>query len=151
MNLTTLNPREIEYMPNDKLGLAYHRLQNLLAIANTKSLTAESLQEINAKIHELNTSTKINGAFLSLVQLKESEIIEIIEKDSKAVPAGHYTKRWTAIGMTAIGIPIGLVIGLLIDNIALLAIGIPIGFGIGVFIGKLMDSKAAEEGRQYSL
>lgn len=151
MKVLALNLRNIEYMLDDKLVLAYQRLQKLLEIAEQKPLSESSIQKINAKIEELNTSNKINGALLSLVQLTESEIIEIIEQDSKMVPKGHYSKRWIAIGMSAIGVPLGLIVGMLMDNIALLAVGIPVGLGIGSLIGKSLDSKAAEEGRQYSL
>ena len=151
MKVLALNLRNIEYMLDDKLVLAYQRLQKLLEIAEQKPLSESSIQKLNAKIEELNTSNKINGALLSLVQLTESEIIEIIEQDSKMVPKGYYSKRWIAIGMSAIGVPLGLIVGLLMDNIALLAVGIPLGLGIGSLIGKSLDSKAAEEGRQYSL
>lgn len=151
MKISDLNPRELEYMPNDKLAEAYQRLHKLLDIARDKNLSDLSTQKINIKIDELNNSNKINGALLSLVKLTESEIIEIIEHDSKIVPKGHYSKRWIAIGMTAIGLPLGISISMWLGNIALLAVGMPIGLGIGVLIGKSLDHKAAEEGRQYSL
>lgn len=56
-----------------------------------------------------------------------------------------------ALGMSAFGLPFGVVIGLITKNMGLLAIGLPIGMGIGVMVGSKMDKKALEEGRQLNM
>lgn len=38
MKISDLNPRELEYMPDDKLAEAYQRLHKLLDIARDKNL-----------------------------------------------------------------------------------------------------------------
>ena len=50
--------------------------------------------------------------------------------------------------MTAFGLPIGVVFGLLMKNMGLMAIGLPIGLGVGAAVGSSMDKKALQEGRQ---
>jgi hypothetical protein len=49
--------------------------------------------------------------------------------------------------MDAIGIPIGVVFGSILDNMAYLSIGLPIGLATG----SSMDQKALKEGRQLNV
>jgi len=56
-----------------------------------------------------------------------------------------------AIGMSAFGIPFGVVFGASLDNMGYLGIGLPIGMAVGMVIGAGMDKKAFEEGRQLDL
>lgn len=151
MNLFQLQPQYTDTMLDDKLTKAYARLQSILQIAQRNSLSASATEKINERIHTLNTSTKINGARYRLTTLTENEIIDILEQDLKLVPRGYHSKRWLAIGMSAFGISLGVVIGLLAKNMAFLGIGLPIGLGIGALIGNRMDAKAAAEGRQYEI
>lgn len=151
MNLFQLQPKQTDSMPDDKLTQAYNRLQSILKIAQIKPLSEVATNKINDKIKALNSSTKINGALYRLITLTENEIVDIIEQDVKVVPVGYYSKRWLAIGMSAFGISLGVIIGLITKNMAFLGIGLPIGLGIGAIIGRQMDSKAALEGRQYEI
>ena len=52
------------------------------------------------------------------------------------------------LGMSAFGIPMGVLFGLSIGNMGMLGIGLPIGMAIGVGLGSSMDKKAYNEGRQ---
>jgi F0F1-type ATP synthase assembly protein I len=71
-----------------------------------------------------------------------------IEKKHKIFPQKYYQNLWLANDMTIIGLPLGLIFGMLIDNIAFLAVGIPLGMSIGIAIGINLDNKAQKEGRQ---
>jgi len=42
----------------------------------------------------------------------------------------------------------GVVFGIMVDNMAYLGIGLPLGLAIGAAVGSNMDKKAKEEGRQ---
>ena len=151
MKLSKLHTKHHILLSDDKLILAYQRLENLLHIAESKTLSEIAIQKINTKLELLNTTTKINDALYRLANLIENEIITILEEDLKIVPIGYYSKKWIAIGMSAFGIPLGLIIGLLSKNMGMLAVGLPIGLGIGTIIGKTKDARAASLGLQYNI
>lgn len=50
--------------------------------------------------------------------------------------------------MAAFGVPLGVALGLILDNMGLIGIGLPIGMLIGLAVGAHMDKKALDEGRQ---
>ncbi|MCA5006376.1 hypothetical protein [Sphingobacterium bovistauri] len=150
MKLIQLQTDLIAGMPNDKLTKAYIRLQNLLTVVESRIESEILIEKINYKIQNLNSSNKINGALFRLVNLTENEIINFIEQDLKIVPVGYYSKKWLAIGMTAFGIPFGIILGTALKNMALIGIGLPIGLGIGALIGRKKDTEAAIKGRQYN-
>jgi len=79
------------------------------------------------------------------------KILKLLEKEMKVVPKNHYRNLWLAVGMSAIGVPIGLVFGLCLGNIGLLGTGLPIGMAIGMVFGSNMDNKAFKEGRQLDM
>lgn len=58
---------------------------------------------------------------------------------------------WMVLGMSAFGLPIGLMFGLMMDNLAFLGIGLPIGMGLGLTLGTALDKKAFENGNQLDL
>ncbi|MBQ0152941.1 MAG: hypothetical protein KBS61_08630, partial [Chryseobacterium sp.] len=53
-----------------------------------------------------------------------------------------------ALGMSGIGLPLGVAFGLSVGSIGLLGLGLPFGMAIGAGIGTSMDKKAQKEGRQ---
>jgi hypothetical protein len=55
------------------------------------------------------------------------------------------------LGIAVFGIPIGVIFGASLDNMAYLAIGLPIGLVIGIGVGAVMDQKALKEGRQLDI
>jgi hypothetical protein len=66
----------------------------------------------------------------------------------KLVPKDYYRSLWMTLGMSAFGIPMGVVFGISMGSMAYLGIGLPIGLVIGIAVGTAMDKKALEEGRQ---
>lgn len=80
-----------------------------------------------------------------------SSLLKLLEKELKLVPKDHYRTRWMVVGMSAFGLPFGVVFGTSLGNMAYLGLGLPIGMGIGIAIGASMDEKAKKEGRQLTL
>ncbi|HCI55298.1 MAG TPA: hypothetical protein DFI01_05150 [Bacteroidales bacterium] len=111
-------------------------------------MPTETVDLINNEIEQLNSISVIDKYFEKAIKEKENRIIKLIEKKHKIVPKNYYRKLWMIIGMSAFGIPIGLLFGLSIGNFGMLAIGIGIGMAIGVGVGTSMDKKAFNEGRQ---
>jgi len=133
---------------NFKVSNAYQQLGKLLNGLEVKELPTETVDLINNEIEQLNSISVIDKYFEKAIKEKENRIIKLIEKKHKIVPKNYYRKFWMIIGMSAFGIPIGLVFGLGIGNFGMLAIGIGIGMAIGVGVGTSMDKRAFNEGRQ---
>jgi hypothetical protein len=149
MKLKALHKKSLS--SDDQSYEVYSKFQNLIQILHKKDLPSNLITDINTDIEAINTSSNSGKSLKKLIHNKQSSIVKLIEKEVKLVPKNHYKTLWLAIGMSAIGIPIGVVIGMSTGNMAFLGIGLPIGLGIGVAIGTQMDKKAMEEGRQLNI
>lgn len=127
---------------------AYQQLGKLLNALEVKELPTETVDLINNEIEELNSISEIDKYFLKAIKEKENNVIKLIEKKHKIVPRNYYRKLWMILGMSAFGIPMGLLFGLSMGNFGMLGIGLPIGMAIGVGVGSSMDKKAFNQGRQ---
>jgi len=125
--------------------------QKLLEELRKRTLPAEVIEFINRQINEINSFTGTEKDLSAQVKKSQTEILKLIEKDMKLVPKNHYRTMWLALGMASFGLPLGVVFGLSLGNMAFLAIGLPFGMGIGVAVGTALDKKAAAEGNQLDL
>jgi len=133
---------------NPKLNELYSQFQEILEKLKHQKLPSEAVQYINNIVEQINSTMLQDKALLKLLKDKQNIIIKYLEKEHKIVPKNYYKKLWLAVGMTAFGLPIGVVFGLLMKNMGLMAIGLPIGLGFGAAAGSSMDKKALQEGRQ---
>ena len=133
---------------NQKAHNAYSKLSELLKELEFKNLPSETVSVINDEVEELNSISSSDKQLLKIIKDKENKIIRLIVNKHKIVPANYYRKLWMILGMSSFGIPLGVVFGISIGNLALLGIGMPIGMAIGIGIGSIMDKKANTEGRQ---
>lgn len=141
-----------DIIQNDiKLNNAFAQLQKLLEAIHQKKLPDNVIVKINSEIFQVNSSSLLGKALLNLIKKKQSKIVGLVEKELKIVPINYYRNLWLALGMTAFGLPMGVVLGLSLGNIAFLGIGLPIGLVIGIAAGTAMDKKAKEEGRQLDI
>lgn len=143
-----LNPEQIN---NDKVKNLYDQMQELIEKLNIKKLPSEPVQFINQQIEDINSTTLTDSQLYKFLKKIQTAIIKKLEADHKIVPKNYYRNLWTAVGMSAFGLPFGLLFGLLMGNIGLMALGLPIGLAIGVGIGTSMDKKALAEGRQIDM
>jgi len=131
-----------------KLHQAYLQLQTFLHELNKRSIPNNVAQPINATILNLNTIADATTGLKKAIHKAQSNIIKLVVKELKIVPRSYYRNMWFAVGMTAFGLPIGVIFGMSMGNIGLMAVGLPLGMLIGAIIGTSMDKKAAKEGRQ---
>ncbi|SDW65176.1 hypothetical protein [Aequorivita viscosa] len=150
MNLLELHKKE-NLTENIKLCKVYIQLEELLKELNKKKLSPQVVEHINLEIKELNTSSLTDSRLLKFAKEKRTKIIRLLEKEHKIVPKNYYRNLWLVLGMSAFGLPLGVVFGLMTSNMGLLAIGLPIGMAIGIAVGTKMDNKAQEEGRQLQI
>ena len=147
MPLIELKEKERLY-ENNKVYLQHTQLRVLLHELAEKDLTLEMVETINQDIVVVNDHDLTSNGLSKLLKTKQTKILKLVDKELKLVPKDYYRNLWQITGMSAIGLPIGAAIGVLVNNMGLLAVGLPIGMGIGILIGVRMDKKALEEGRQ---
>ena len=144
--------KKIEKKPNidqdQKLMDKFDGFEKLINELEKKEVPPDIVNSINRDIDEINSFSGSGKDLLKQFRKTQSGIIKMLEKELKLVTKNHYRNMWLAVGMSAFGIPIGVIIWVIADNPGLLAIGIPIGMGIGIAVGIAMDKKANENGKQ---
>ncbi len=136
---------------NIKLNTTYLQLKEVLKLLSQKEISDELIAKLNHEISQLNSTTLVGAPLLHVLKKKQSKLLQLVEKEAKLVPINHYRNIWLALGMSAFGIPLGMVFGFGLGNMAYLGIGLPIGLAIGMAVGSAMDKKAKEEARQLDI
>ena len=136
---------------NTKLFKAFSQFDDVLAELKKKELPKEIIFSINNTIEGIITFKGPEKEFKKHIRKAQSGIMKLIEKKLKIVPRNHYRNIWFVLGMSAFGIPIGIVLGASQGNNGMLGAGLPIGMVIGIAVGTSMDKKAFREGRQLDL
>lgn len=136
---------------HEKLNASFNQFDKLLKELRAKELPNETVKSINSEIDQVNSASESDNDLSKQIKSAQSHIIKIIEKKHKLVTKNHYRNTWLATGMAVFGIPLGVVFGISLGNMAFLGVGLPIGMAMGMAIGTDMDKKAFEEGRQIDL
>ncbi|WBL26805.1 hypothetical protein [Zunongwangia sp. HGR-M22] len=148
MELKSIKPRA-DIAQNKKAYKTFSQFMGFTEVIKQQELTDPVIEKLNVEIDKANEAPikKLKN------QIRKSQLkmLQIIEKDLKLVPKNYYQNTWIAIGISAIGIPLGTVFGLVLDNMAYLGLGIPIGLAIGFAIGSQKDKKAKKENRQMNM
>ena len=129
----------------------YFQFEKLLNELRNRELPDKIISSINSDVDKINSIVDSGKVFRKMVRQKQAEIIKQLEKEQKIVPKNHYRNIWMAVGMAVFGVPLGVVFGMSLDNMAFLGIGLPIGLVIGLGVGAEMDKKAFREGRQLDI
>jgi hypothetical protein len=116
-----------------------------------RELPVEMVSAINQEVEVINAVSDTGKGFRKMVRDKQSHILKMLEKELKLVPKNYYRNMWLAIGMAVFGLPLGVVFGASLGNMAFIGIGLPIGMVIGMGVGAEMDKKAFREGRQLDI
>jgi hypothetical protein len=129
------------------------QIQKFLQLINELKdieISESILSTINEEIEKVNQA---ESKKLLTAQLAKSyrNILKIAEKELNLVAKNHYRNMWMAIGMSAFGIPLGVVFGASLNNYGFIGIGLPIGFALGIAIGSKKDKEAQEQGRQLNI
>ena len=150
MNIIELKERE-GISENAKTSRVYDQFRKLMNELMKKELPDNIIEFVNQDIEEINSTSLTDKNLRKLVRQKQAKILKLLEKELKVVPKNHYRNLWLAVGMSAIGVPIGVIYGIIMNNMAFLGIGLPIGMAVGMVLGARMDKKALEEGRQLDM
>ncbi len=145
---------ELNHRPDDenlKLNEIFSQFRQLLAELENREIPDEIVTSINNDIDEINSITVIGNELQKEIERRLQRIIKLLEKNLKLVPKNYYRNLWMILGIAVFGIPIGVIFGASLDNMAYLAIGLPIGLVIGIGLGAVMDQKALKKGRQLDI
>lgn len=134
-----------------KLKKRFDQFNLLIDEINKKEIPEELITSFNDMVQKLNQQQSSAKLLRINIRRTQTKLLKQVEKELKIVTKNHYRNTWMALGMSAFGIPMGVVFGSAMDNMALLGIGLPIGMIIGMAIGDQMDKKAAKEGRQLDI
>ena len=129
----------------------YSRLKSVITALNNKELNKETWSEISSTIEAFNQHNITEKEYGKLAGRTRVKILSIAERKMKLIAKNTMMTRWMAIGMSAFGVPFGIIYGLSIDNMAFLGVGIGMGMSIGVGIGIALDKKALRENRQLDI
>jgi len=129
----------------------YALLNKLIQELQNRGLPPEVVINMNEEIVKLNLLANDQPKLLSHIKSAKNILLKIIKEDLEIVPKNYYRNLWLALGMSAFGLPLGVVFSSLLDNTSFIAIGLPIGMGIGIALGTQMDKKAISENRQLDL
>jgi hypothetical protein len=140
-----------EWEQDKKLSERYQLFNQLTRELEQKDVPEKIIAEINIAIEQQNDMEGNSSTLLKSYRALQKKIVKLLEKELQLVTLHHYRTLWTLIGMSTIGIPIGIVYANIIGNMALMSIGIPIGMGIGALLGSLRDKKALENGKQLNV
>lgn len=145
---------ELNHRPDDenlKLNEIFSQFRQLLAELENREIPDEIVTSINNDIDEINSITVIGNELQKEIERRLQRIIKLLEKNLKLVPKNYHRNLWMILGIAVFGIPIGVIFGASLDNMAYLAIGLPIGLVIGIGVGAVMDQKALKKGRQLDI
>ena len=140
--------RDFEEALSDKrVKIRVNKFKELKKALGEVELPAELLNFINQQIREINGLENKDEIFKKLGR-SQAEILKMLKSETGLIPANYYRNQWLGLGMAVFGIPMGVVFGLSLKNMAFIGLGIPIGLAIGIGIGVGMDAKAKSEGKQ---
>ncbi|WP_057939706.1 hypothetical protein [Algoriphagus resistens] len=147
MPLSTLSPRP-SIAENPKLAKATHNLSTLLVAIEEKGCPESVESQINEIITGVNNFHGPDPQLIKQMGLAQTAILKLVKNELGLVGKNHYQLQWLALGMATFGIPLGIVFGAALGNMAFLGIGLPIGIGVGLAIGSGKDKQAEEQGKQ---
>lgn len=133
---------------SEKQRIAYQQFEELIAALESFDLEQTTIVQINQELQAFNTGIDNDVHFNKLYRTHFRRIVKLLVDKERLTHVGYFRVLWTSLGMSTFGIPIGVLLGVLLGNMAFLAIGLPIGTGIGMLVGKSLDDKAARENRQ---
>ena len=147
MPLSSLTPRP-SFEENPKLAKAVHNLSTLLIAIEKKNVPESVESQLNEILAGVNNFPGPDPELLKQIKSAQVAILKLLENELGLVAKNHYQLQWLALGMATFGVPLGVVFGLSLGNMAFIGIGLPIGMAIGIAYGSSKDKQAEDQGKQ---
>ncbi|WP_339705879.1 hypothetical protein [Algoriphagus aquimarinus] len=133
---------------NPKLAKAVQSLNSLLDAIGQKDIPLYTEAQINEIVVGINNFPGPAPQLVKQITASQASILKLLEKEVGLISKNHFQLQWLALGMAAFGIPVGVVFGAVLGNMAFIGIGLPIGLAIGIAVGTSKDTEAAKQGKQ---
>ncbi len=114
---------------------------------NEQELPIEVSSFVNSEVDHLNSLTDKNKVFKHLGK-SQAAILKRVKEEMDLIPANYHRNMWLGLGIAVFGVPMGVVFGMMFENMAFIGLGIPIGLALGIGIGVSMDAKSKADGKQ---
>lgn len=133
---------------NPKLAKPASNLRSLLKEIEKKGIPASVEGQINEIVTGVNEFPGHDPLLIKQIKAAQTSILKLLEKELEIFPKNHFQTQLMALGMSVFGLPMGVVFGISLGNLAFLGIGIPIGMAIGIAVGNSKDKEVAAKGGQ---
>ena len=144
-------PNELQSTENTRLQKAHQQVTGLIAALDKREVPQDITEEINIIIANLNAFTGDEKQFARELNQAYQHILKLVQEKLNWVPKDFYRNQWMALGLSVFGLPLGVVMGLALDDMTYMAVFFPLGMVFGMGIGAGLDKKAVEEGRVLDL
>jgi CHAT domain-containing protein len=134
-----------------KLAKSFHKLVVLVDELNKKEIPADMQEQINLEIDTIGKFEENPDEQTKTVKKVYQKLLNLIRKQLGIVPEKYYQNIWMVLGLTVFGVPLGILYAAATSNPGLFTIGIAMGLPIGLAIGIQMDKKAARENKQIQI
>lgn len=143
--------KRLSFYHNEGLSQGYENLENLLDELSKKEIPQSLVHIINEYVLLINSFPGTDAKLVKELRQSRNEILSMLQKQLQVVPRNYYQRMWTAIGITAFGLPMGIVFGVILNNLACMALALPMGLLFGIMIGSSLDKKALLSGKQLDI
>jgi len=143
--------KRLSHYQDGKLSQSYDQFENLLAELSRKEIPQSMVISINEHILLINSFPGNDIKLVKELRKSRAEILRMLQKELQVVPRFYYQRMWLAIGICAFALPMGVVFGVIFDNLVWMTLALPLGLMFGIIIGSSMDKKAFESGKQLDL
>lgn len=138
----------LRHSSNPKLAKAVQSLNSLLDATGQKDIPLYTEAQINEIVAGINNFSEPAPQLVKQITASQASILKLLEKEVGLISKNHFQLQWLALGMAAFGIPMGVVFGAVLGNMAFIGIGLPIGLAIGIAVGTSKDAEATKQGKQ---
>ena len=133
-----------ENLLSDKLVLKEQTtLNEYIQRVNKKRIPIKVGRVINKWMSEINRQRDDEKKTIQLIRRNKQKIESLLLQELNWVKKGYYQNLWTAIGISAIGIPLGVAIGTAVDNTGIALAMIARSFGL--YIELVMPENSTAE------
>lgn len=131
---------------NRSLIGVHDQLNWLLSELRRRKLPDEVVALINENLSVIEEAS--DAALQKTIKKVQADILKLLEKELKLVPRNYYKNTWMPLGLCFFGVPIGILLGAVFGNMAMVGVGLPFGLLLGVAVGMAMDTKANDQNLQ---
>lgn len=131
-----------------KVERSLRNYNKLLKQLQDKTLKPQTTQFITHQITTIESLNLQQKASSRKINQSKRQLLSYLQKNEGIYAKNHFMTLYMAVGMTAMGLPAGIIFSFLIDNFAFIGLGLPIGLSLGLALGQKKDLQIKAKGKQ---